>query len=493
MATFKIVVQHQRPDGFYVVYIRLIHNRRIKYIKTDKMVTQKGLESGTKNVKDPFVVRQLSRIIADWTEHLNKVQHGDWDIETVTDYLLADRDDVCFSDFARTYIDSLSSTHQENSQKVYRYALASIENFACTDKLMFSSLNSKFVEAWIQSLDWTAKVKCSYPICIRKIFRQAVKEFNDYDHGIMRIKTNPWVKVTIPKMDPTTKKAITMEECRRIFSVVPPTKSQRMALDVCKMVLCLGGINTADLFRMKKEALKDGILHYERAKTRTRRSDHAYIEMRIPDMLMPTVSRYLAPKGDPYLFNFHSAYSTTGTFASNVNSFFKQACVLCLGMDECPYTPYTFRHTWATVAKNDIGASYEEIAFALNHVSAHKVTMGYVKPSFERVWQLNEKVVERIFFTNEKSHTPEAPKVEQPSPIGRGHQLRAWAYFQGQVVAEVQGSGFPSLQAVAAALAAMAQGVPGGSPLQVKVLDCDTDVTHYTEIASKAMPPRTAR
>jgi hypothetical protein len=42
MATFKIVVQHQRSDGFYQVYIRMTHNRRSLYIKTNKMVGQKG-------------------------------------------------------------------------------------------------------------------------------------------------------------------------------------------------------------------------------------------------------------------------------------------------------------------------------------------------------------------------------------------------------------------------------------------------------------------
>lgn len=485
MATFKIVVQHQRPDGFYIVYIRLIHNRRIKYIKTDKMVTSKGLVSGTKNVKEPFVVRQLSSIIADWTERLNKVEYGKWDIEAVASYLLEDQQDVCFSDFARAFIDNMADTHQPGSQEVYKYALASIENFADTSRLMFSSLTSKFVSAWIHSLDGKVRVKRTYPICIRQMFKQAMKEFNDYDHGIIRIKTNPWMKVEIPKVEPSKKKAITMEECRRIFSIVPSTKSQQMALDVCKMMLCLAGINTADLFRMGKDALRDGILHYERAKTRTKRGDHAYIEMRIPPMLMPTINRYLAPEGDPHLFVFYSRHVSSSAFASNVNTLLKEACEEGLGMKPCPYSPYTFRHTWATVAKNDIGASYEEIAFAMNHVSAHKVTMGYVKPSFERAWQLNEKVVERIFFTNEKSRTPEAPKAEQPSPIERGHQLRAWAYFQGTVVAEIQGSGFPSLQAVVSALAAMAQDVPSRAPLQVKVLDSNTGITHYTETTAR--------
>lgn len=98
----------------------------------------------------------------------------------------------------------------------------------------------------------------------------------------------------------------------------------------------------------------------------------------------------------------------------------KKFCVNTLKDSELKITPYTFRHTWATIAQNDIGANYEEIGFAMNHISTHKITMGYVKPDFSRAWELNEKVVEKIFFTNDPSrriqeyHAPVFEKVEKP-------------------------------------------------------------------------------
>ena len=62
MATFKTCVQKQRSDGFYPVYIRVTHNRKSSYIKTDKMVDKKGL-TRTGEVKDPFVLSFCSDII----------------------------------------------------------------------------------------------------------------------------------------------------------------------------------------------------------------------------------------------------------------------------------------------------------------------------------------------------------------------------------------------------------------------------------------------
>lgn len=38
MATFKIIARFQRTDGFWPVYIRVTHNRKVKYLKTDKIV-----------------------------------------------------------------------------------------------------------------------------------------------------------------------------------------------------------------------------------------------------------------------------------------------------------------------------------------------------------------------------------------------------------------------------------------------------------------------
>lgn len=72
MATFKIVVQHQRSDGFYPVYIRLTHNRKVLYIKTDKMVAPKGIVKGSHDVRDSFVLNSLTQKMDSWISRLNK-------------------------------------------------------------------------------------------------------------------------------------------------------------------------------------------------------------------------------------------------------------------------------------------------------------------------------------------------------------------------------------------------------------------------------------
>lgn len=88
--------------------------------------------------------------------------------------------------------------------------------------------------------------------------------------------------------------------------------------DVAKMILCLAGINTVDLYELRKEDYRDGCICYHRAKTRRIRRDEAYIEMRVEPILLPLFEKYKADESDPYLFNFHiRMYSQWLPFAMN--------------------------------------------------------------------------------------------------------------------------------------------------------------------------------
>jgi hypothetical protein len=102
---------------------------------------------------------------------------------------------------------------------------------------------------------------------MRQVFRAAQLEYNDYDTGDIRIKTNPWVKVDIPSADKTEKLAITPEACRELFAFPLPESKLKLPLtefgrDIAMMVLCLAGINTVDLYNLRKKDFSGGIIRY---------------------------------------------------------------------------------------------------------------------------------------------------------------------------------------------------------------------------------------
>lgn len=82
MATFKTCVQKQRKDGFYPVYIRVTHNRKSGYIKTDKLIDAKGLNKSG-DVKDNFVLKYCLDKITAYIDRLNQVDSTHWTVAQV--------------------------------------------------------------------------------------------------------------------------------------------------------------------------------------------------------------------------------------------------------------------------------------------------------------------------------------------------------------------------------------------------------------------------
>ena len=317
MATFKAVVRKKRADGFYPVYIRIVHRSRMGYIKTDKLITDKQiLKSG--EIKDAVVNEYCSREILKYIDMANRKDISEYSVSELIEYLTRVEDNVCFSDYATTHINRMIREGHERNAKNYRLAVNHLERYLGTTHLMFNQLTSAVLKKWIDSLSQTNRAKEMYPVCVRQIFKKAILEFNDDEKGITRIKFNPWLKIIIPKADSTIQRAISAEACREFFNrPLPKTKMlsplPELGRDVALLSLCIGGINTIDLYELKKKDYNNGIIGYKRAKTRHSRRDEAYMEMRIEPFIQSTFDKYLShDDSEEYLFNFHQRYSNYG-------------------------------------------------------------------------------------------------------------------------------------------------------------------------------------
>lgn len=484
MATFRITVQKQRSDGYWPVYIRVTHQRKIVYIKTDKILDNKGIVKSTKEVKDPFVRKSLDIIIADYIDRLNKVDTSAWSVKDIVEFLKKGTSDLCFSDYAREYQTKMIHDGHARNARNYELAFQNLERFAGTNKVMFSHLTSGFINKWINSLSSTARAKEQYPVCIRQIFKQALVDYNDYDNGIIKISTNPWTKVRIPKSSTPRHRAITMEECRAFFSASLPESDRKQPLselgrDVAMMILCLAGINTVDLFYLKKENYKNGIISYERRKTRDARADNAYFEIRVPDILKSIIEKYLDRTDSPYLFIFHNRMSSFDSFNANINIGIKQICMKSLGLEKGKtYSCYTFRHTWATVAQNECGASLSEVDFGLNHSHKTKLARVYVKIDFTPAWVLNEKVIEKIFFTEDNSHEQIQKENERFERFSFKQLIKGTIYFRGKIIDTIEDVGFNNVEEIINILMTkLPKTIPTRSMVQIRIENKDKNQT----------------
>ncbi len=396
MATFKICLRRPRKDGVFQVFIRITHNRVARYINTEKLVTKKQIRKG--EIKDPAILSYCSNLIKEYCNKLNSVEIADWNTNDIVSFLLQADKDISFSDYARKYtIRMITEWGMARNARNYKWAYQSLESFSGKKSLMFSHLTVKLLQDWIKSLEHTHRAKEMYPICVRMMFEAALDEFNDEDRGIIRIKGNPFRKIRIPKADTPEKRALDICTLRNFFSgTVPESKIKEpmpeLSRDVAEMVFCLAGMNTADLFELRKENLKNGVLCYQRQKTKKFRTDGAYIEIRIPDRILPLFEKYKSD--NEYLLSFNKRFQDSNCFNINTNKALKVYCRYNELPDICIYN---FRHSWATIAQNNCGATTEQVGFALNHSSAHRITEGYIKKDYSPISILNEKVISCVF------------------------------------------------------------------------------------------------
>jgi integrase len=150
-------------------------------------------------------------------------------------------------------------------------------------------------------------------------------------------------------------------------------------------------MNAADLYECAADV--DGKITYERKKTRTRRADRAKMTVTIPDEAKLLVEHYRGRKGR--LFRFSEMYSSTNNFNRALNLGLKQIGKV-IGVENLQF--YAARHTWATLAVNDVGINKYVVHQALNHVDEKTaITDVYIRKSWDAVDAANRKVIDFVF------------------------------------------------------------------------------------------------
>lgn len=387
MPTFKAVVRSKRADGLFLVYIRVIHNRKTDYIKTDMYVHQGNVRKG--EIADQLVLNQCAYKIKTYYDKLNKEDIEDWTAKQIVEFLTKGNEKIPFYPFCEQFIAKMINNNRERTAKNYTTALNSFRVFF-GENICFQDIKSVKVKQWIETLKATARAKEMYPTLIKAMFSAGIEEFNDYDEDKILVKNMPFKNLEIPKADISQSKAVEAETIRKLFAVQPDSRRSELAQDVAKLILYLVGINTVDLFETGKDTFTDGKLCYNRSKTKKGRRDKAYIEIMVKDEILYLFDKYKG-KGDK-LFDF--GYKDCINFNRNVNKGLKHLCELA-GIEHL--TSYSFRHTWATIAQNDCGAVTPLVGFCLNHSSEFKTTELYIKKKFEPIDELNNKVLDFIF------------------------------------------------------------------------------------------------
>jgi len=396
MATFKFELQKKKKDGTRNVKIILTHERKLKRLPTNIYVSGTDLTKSGK-LKNQLVIDKIEDLMRKYRNKCNALSTGlnGMDIQALASYLEEESEDLDFIKIFREYI---SSHKEKKGIKNYRSALNALIKFIENDKLGISDISVSFLEKLEKSL--TGRAVSLYLGSIRHVYMYAKLKYNDEERGIIRIPYNPFERYRVPKQNVAIKRALEASIIREIIDMsYDAAKSHdgdenrfNLAKDCFILSFCLIGMNSVDLYNCHR--FEKGMIIYERTKTKDRRSDRAEIHVSVSHYIKKLFNKYHDKTGQR-VFVFYQMYSTESTFNAALNKGLKRIGEK-LGIEKLEF--YSARHSWATIARNDLMIDKSTINDALNHIdNSMSVTDLYIKKDFSAINKANEKVLDYIF------------------------------------------------------------------------------------------------
>jgi hypothetical protein len=385
MATLSYEIGKPKQDGTRKVSVLLSHKGKRKRIPTSIIVDSKDI-SRSGNISS----RRIQKVIDDKINELKDKLYDleidlidkDVDVDWIYGRLLKKTESVDFFSFARNWINNSNIKGKKN----YTTMLNSLEKYTHNRTLPFSHIDYGFLEGFKRFLKDHPRAQSLYLGEIRHLYNEATKEYNTQYEKV--IPSSPFEFFKIPKHTPqTNNRVISEENLVKIFNY-QGTRRVGLARDCYILSFCLMGMNSIDLYECA--SYHNGVLSYDRAKTKDRRADNAHIEVIVPAIITPLLKKY---KGIARVFDFYKRYTNASNFNKHINIGL-HAIAKELGIPSFDF--YSARHTWASIARNKLGIDKYTIHEALNHVSDLDVTDIYIQKDYSNINKANAKVVEYL-------------------------------------------------------------------------------------------------
>lgn len=400
MATFSPDVSpYKRRDGTYLIKVRITQNRKTIRKPLGIYATTDQLNKERTRVRDKALLSSIDAAIGRLRLVSAQVDGAEWMDVSALWSAIETRMEAArgFTLDFFAFAEEIIHRKEKGTAEGYVYALNAFRKYLGKDAIDVNAIDKACIDGfreWIEKRNGKGcRAASAYLEKLRHIHNEAKTRFNDDDTGLVRIPRAPFKKGTIPAQPQPKHKALSVKELKNVFSVIPTTARGRLAIDVFRLQFFLLGMDTADLYKLKKGDLRDGVLIYNRAKTDSRRQDHAEFRVRVE----PEAGRIIqAYNGVKALLSFADRYSTFKEFNRSVNIGLKEVARLA-GLPTLA-TKWA-RHTWATIARNDCGVPKDTVAECLNHAGS-TVTDVYLARDWSRLWAVNRRVLDFVFEKN---------------------------------------------------------------------------------------------
>lgn len=271
-----------------------------------------------------------------------------------------------------------STRRKQRTREIYQATVDRIKAFAPDSEfLTFEDITFAWLDRFDTFLAQTAPKKNSRNIHFRNIkaaFKNAMKNGVTTSYPFFQFEIHP---------EPTDKRDLTVNQIRKLFNAeVEPW--QQKYVDFFKISFMLIAINTEDLIHATE--INDGRLEYIRAKTGKPYS------IKVEPECMELIEKY---RGEKYLLNILDTYSCTHNWTSRVDKALHEICEK-IGLPKRT-TMYWARHSWNTIAQNELDIPQEIAARALGH-GKKTVNDIYLNFDITKIDRANRQVLDYILY-----------------------------------------------------------------------------------------------
>ena len=389
MATLKIEIKSGVGRKTFSVSFLVCQGKSKKRIPTGIKVTSSDLSANGKRIKDVNKARLIEKMRRDLQDRLDglslELTGCDMDASEIVRRITLSREGevLDFFVFAEKWLSETTIKGKAN----YRCMLNSLSSYIGCRRLSFREITYKFLSGFEVFLKDKPRAQSLYIGQMRHLYRIALRE---YGNVLSDTSGDPFLRYRVPRqVQKKGVRALSTDELFRVATYEGSSVRDVLARDCFLLSFCLMGMNTVDMYHC--ETYRDGMICYNRAKTKDRRYDGAYIEVAVHERVKALVERY---RGKGKVFSFNSRYRAASTFNQNINVGLKDVGK-AVGIEGLQF--YQARHTFATLSRNMMKFAKSDVDEALNHVGSCDIADVYIKKDFTIINENNMKLLDRIF------------------------------------------------------------------------------------------------
>ena len=390
MATITTEYGKLTSKNTRTVYLKIRQGDTVKRLNAGIKVEESEINWRTNRIKTSKKQAVIDQMVGDLQAKLTQMgvkllNTPDIDARTIANKIVKTKESVDFFAFA----DHWMETARIKGLKNYKCMLNTFESFLGKRSIDFADINYTLLKRFEDYLSDRPRAQSLYLGELRHLFREAMLEYNTEDDSV--IAYDPFVKYKAPRQ--VMKKgvrALTQKDLLKIFAFKGrPNSREQRARDCFILSFCLMGMNSADLYNATNYSYNT--IRYNRTKTKDRRSDEAYIEVKVHPFIKQLVETY---RGTSHVFNFHTRYGNLDTFNQNLNKGLK-IVGKAVGIPHLEF--YQARHTFATLSRNLMRFSKSDVDEALNHVGSYGIADVYISKDFSIINDNNFKLIDKVF------------------------------------------------------------------------------------------------